>query len=171
MLERPALPYLARRASIQSIRRLVALEAYCDTRWDIFCGGWKLYEYCSREEGLEIVSLLAACRWSSVGRLNVTVAMVCVALMLQVSAFLPSIELFLTTKTIKHKSGSPTMRESQLDLISRARTGGTGWPGPLGEVWEAWAGLLLAGNTFLARFFSTCIKILSQIQQVTPNFH
>ena len=36
MLERPALPYLARRASIQSIRRLVALEAYCDTRWDIF---------------------------------------------------------------------------------------------------------------------------------------
>ena len=37
MLERPALPYLARRASIQSIRRLVALEAYCDTRWDIIC--------------------------------------------------------------------------------------------------------------------------------------
>ena len=55
------------------------------------------------------------------------------------------------------------MRESQRDLIFRATTGGTGWPGPLGEVWEAWAGLLLAGNTFLARFL-TCIKILSQIQ-------
>ena len=63
------------------------------------------------------------------------------------------------------------MRESQRDPNSRARTGGTGWPGPLGEVWGAWAGLLLAGNTFLARFFPTCIKILSQIQQVIPNFH
>jgi len=34
----------------------VALEAYCDTR----------------EEGLQLVGLLAACRWSSLARINVT---------------------------------------------------------------------------------------------------
>ena len=34
--------------------------------------------YCdNRDEGLELVGLLAACRWSSLGRLNVTQPMVC----------------------------------------------------------------------------------------------
>ena len=37
MVERPTLTALARRASIQSIRRLVALEAYCDTRLVVWC--------------------------------------------------------------------------------------------------------------------------------------
>ena len=64
VVERPTLTALARRASIQSIRRLVALEAYCD----------------SREEGLQLVGLLAACRWSSLGRINVTQPMVCLDL-------------------------------------------------------------------------------------------
>ena len=42
---------------------LMALEAYCD----------------SREEGLQLVQLLAACRFSSIGRINVTQPMVCVS--------------------------------------------------------------------------------------------
>ena len=65
MVERPTLTALAKRASIQSIRRLVALEAYCD----------------SREEGLQLVQLLAACRWSSIGRINVTQPMVGLSLL------------------------------------------------------------------------------------------
>ena len=62
------------------------------------------------------------------------------------------------------------MRESQRDPNSRARTGGTGWPGPLGEVWEAWAGLLLAGKTFFVRFFPTCLKILSLLRTSNSQF-
>ena len=65
MVERPTLTALAKRALIQSIRRLVVLEAYCD----------------SREEGLQLVQLLAACRWSSVGRINVTQPMVGLSLL------------------------------------------------------------------------------------------
>ena len=84
-----------------------------------------------------------------------------IARMLKVSALL----LFIDYWTIQH-----SLIKSQCDLISRARTGGTGWPGPLGEVWEAWAGLLLAGKTFtfflasISQFswhFPIFIKILS----------
>lgn len=69
MVERPTLTALARRASIQSIRRFVALEAYCDTR----------------EEGLQLVGLLAACRWSGLGRINVTQPMVCLDVLSKIS--------------------------------------------------------------------------------------
>ena len=123
MVERPTLTALARRASIQSIRRLVALEAFCDTR----------------EEGLQLVGLLAACRWSSLARISVTRPMVGL-------------------------NGRSNIFLHVPDLFFRAQTGGTGWQDPLGEVWGVWAGLSLAGLVCSHIFRCSIICLCQSLQ-------